>query len=288
MKVTVIIFYAAAICYHDGVTATESSEELGSGDFDGIAWNGVEEEINILEDAQARLSGGRNATITKYPFMASILVNNSLTGGGIILNKKWLVIGAYSASFADQPSDMLVRVGSASSFRGGFTSKAKRIVKHPQASGYRHDLALVQLQRTLPFSKHIRPIKIGARRPRTGATVLFTAFGDDHQHHHPHQISDQVNHEHHEPGFGVLKETHFKFLEYKKCKEYYFHLLQFTKFSFCTEISNTTAPESKDFGSPLIYGKKAIGVFSGQWHDKPAVFVDLTQEKSWILKTIKK
>ncbi|XP_022186389.2 granzyme M [Nilaparvata lugens] len=286
MKVAVVFSIIAAACHHYVFAATELSEELGSGEIDGVAWNGLEEN-EILEDSQTRLSGGRNATITKFPFMASILVNNSLTGGGAILNRRWLVTGAYAASFADEASDILVRVGSASSFRGGFTSRAKRIVKHPQASGYRHDFALIQLETSLPpFSRHIRPIKIGDRTPRNGARVLFAAFGNDHPHHHPHQES---NHDHHhEPGFGVLKETHFKFLESKKCKNHYFTILSFTKFSFCTEASNTTAPESKDFGSPLIYGKKAIGVFSGQWHDKPAVFVDLTKEKSFILKTIKK
>ncbi|XP_022186382.2 trypsin-7 [Nilaparvata lugens] len=287
MKASVyIIFAVIAVLY--AAAATEEDEEFGSGDIDEWSWKGYEEnEINEgFEDLQSRISGGKNAAITKYPFMASVLVNGTLKGGASILNRKWLITGAFPTKFATEVSQLTVRVGSKSSFAGGKLCQAKRIVRHPKQRGYDYDVALIRLERPLSFSRHIRPIKMADKPPRSNTRVVFTSFGwnDDNTTTATNKDSLQSN------GVGVLKETHFKFLEFKDCEPYYFDSLSFTKRCFCTQKSNRTSPESKDFGSPLVYGGKVLGHFSGVpcGKPRPAVFVDITKIKSWIFQTMKK
>ncbi|RZF46628.1 hypothetical protein LSTR_LSTR002960 [Laodelphax striatellus] len=276
-----ILFALFSICY--AVTANEDEEDFGSGEIDEWSWEGPEENL-INEDLQERISGGKNVSIHKYPFMASVLVNGTLKGGASILNKKWLITGAFPTSSAEHESQLTVRVGSSSSYEGGQLCQVKKIVRHPKQRGYDNDVALLRLERPLKFDPHhVRPIKIGAKPPRTNAKVLFTSFGW-YKDNSTTKDSSQSN------AMGVLKETHFKFLAFKDCAPYYLENLTFSKRCFCTQTTNATSVEAKDFGSPLVYGKKVIGHFSGKpcGKPKPAVFVDITKLKAWIYQTMRK
>ncbi|RZF46626.1 hypothetical protein LSTR_LSTR002958 [Laodelphax striatellus] len=242
------------------------------------------EENDVEEYMEERILGGKLSKISKYPYTVAVFVDGHLTGAGALLNNQWVIGGGFSVSEADSADNVTVRVASNAAFKGGLEKKLKRLVIHPKQRGYDHDMALLQLKTPLKRNmRNARSIQLATKLPKSGEKTLFTGYGSRQNESTPgiQLVFD-----------GLLKEIRLPYMTYKECAHYYNTTLAFTKNNFCAKTEYLSSPYARDFGGPLVYKKKLIGLFAGAPRCsgviKPAVFCDVTVEHKWIKSTINK
>nr|AEI25516.1 trypsin-like serine protein [Nilaparvata lugens] len=243
------------------------------------------ETINGDEGYTAeRIIGGKLSKISKYPYTVAVYVDGYLNGAGAILNNQWVIGSGFSVSTADSAANVTVRVASSGAYKGGLVKQVKRFVVHPKLRGWDHDMALLQLKTPLRRNtRNAKSIQLGSHLPKSGQKTIFTGYGSRQNESTPgiELVFD-----------GLFKEIELPYMPYKECVKYHNATLFFTKNNFCTKTEYLSSPYARDFGGPLVYKKKLIGLFAGAPRCsgviKPAVYADVTREHKWIKSTIKK
>ncbi|XP_075221427.1 trypsin-like [Lycorma delicatula] len=224
-----------------------------------------------------KIVGGYERKIEDIKYIASVLDNTGgPLGSATILNSLWLVT---TASF-EWLNPTYVRAGSNYNYDEGIRMKIDKFLVHPDyTTDKEYDIALIKLINSLTYSIKIRPISIALWLPKNKETALITGFGNIG----PNRDG------------GFLKGLFLQYMDYDTCKGYYNWDSNFTQNSFCTYILNREGPCAYDWGSPLVYNNRLIGVLSTIYAcsgsevsgNNPPVYTDVTKFIDWIKKTIR-
>ncbi|XP_075221425.1 trypsin delta-like [Lycorma delicatula] len=261
--------FFSLICFVSVSLATEIHP------FDSIT--GVKEDLPIVDDEFIpKIAGGTNTTINKHRYIGSLHHNGTFVGSVVILNNKWAVTAAWNLFWAPA-SSFIVRFGSSYANKEGNTVGIKKYYIYPHyAQEWIYDIALLKFSQVIPYSGTVRGIKLASKLPISHTETIVSGWGWD---------------KHIEAGTNILQEATVNYVNFKKCKPRYSDVSGFTKYSFCTSTQGA-GPCARDFGSPLVYNNKLIGVFSGTCDCggtvHPAVYADITKYRQWIEQTIKK
>ncbi|XP_075222839.1 chymotrypsin-2-like [Lycorma delicatula] len=217
--------------------------------------------------------GGKNVTIDKVKYIGFMFSEDSSVGAVVILNKNWLLTVAYNL-LGFQERDTYFIVGSNTFNESGIKVYPKKFFIHANYTGnWDYDIGLIKLKESLKFSVKIKSISISSKLPSVGSETIFSGYGYTNG-----------------TKGGYLQQAGVPYLDYKGCLAHYSYTPDFTKYSFCT-LKNGVGPCVYDWGGPLVYKNKLIGIFAGSIGcastTYPPVYTDVTQFKNWISKTIK-
>ncbi|XP_075223858.1 trypsin-like [Lycorma delicatula] len=217
----------------------------------------------------------------------SVLINDVLKGAATLLNQNWAITAAVNVfiifftvflylNTSTTSDQVTIRSASNNAFSGGNTTTLKEIVFHPNYGGlWKDDLALIKLATPANFSEGVKSISIAKSLPKQGTNAVVVGWG-------PKSYFSTTD--------GILREAVVPVMNYETCKQKYYPIFLFTDTSFCTAKDNV-GPCPHDFGDPLVYKNKVIGIFSGSFDcgstTYPAVYADVTQYNKWINKVIK-
>ncbi|XP_075222840.1 chymotrypsin-2-like [Lycorma delicatula] len=219
--------------------------------------------------------GGKNVTIDKAKYIGFMFSEGDSVGAVVILNKNWLLTVAFNL-FGFQDDQTYFIVGRNNLKESGIKVYPKNFFTHPNYTGsWDYDIALIKLKESLKFSRKIKSISISSKLPSVGSETIFSGYG------YTNGTSG-----------GYLQQARVPYLDYKGCLPHYNSSsnAHFTKYSFCT-LKDGVGPCLNDWGGPLVYKNKLIGIFAGSYGcastTYPPVYTDVTQFKNWISKTIK-
>uniref|UniRef100_A0A1B6G4G4 Peptidase S1 domain-containing protein n=1 Tax=Cuerna arida TaxID=1464854 RepID=A0A1B6G4G4_9HEMI len=219
---------------------------------------------------------GNYTTINKHPINVAFLIENSLWGAGVILNKNWILTTAFNCFWVD-PSFISIRVGSTNWTQGGMVFQTEQCILHPQYKGtWDYNIALLKIKGSIPFSKRNKNVK-AANLPKKSI---------DSYNNQTFQVS----------GWGVRSssykiETQLQTADQTvwsnvSCNTVY----NMSSTSFCAYNANG-GPCVFDFGAPLNKNKQVLGIYQGSQNCTnpkvyPALYTDVYQFDSWIKTTI--
>ncbi|XP_074834435.1 transmembrane protease serine 9 [Carettochelys insculpta] len=131
-----------------------------------------------------RIVGGTEAIRGEFPWQVSLRENNEHFCGATILSERWLVSAAHCFNEFQDPAVWAAYMGT-SSLSGADSSTVKagigRILPHPlyDTDTADYDVALLELDRPVPFSKYIQPACLPGpgHRFRPGRTCLISGWG---------------------------------------------------------------------------------------------------------------
>ncbi|XP_075221428.1 chymotrypsin-1-like [Lycorma delicatula] len=219
--------------------------------------------------------GGKNVTIDKVKYIGFMLKDDHPVGTVVILRKNWLLTVAYNL-YMSLERDSYFIVGSNTFKEGGIKVYPKKFFVHANYTGkWDYDIGLVKLKESLKFSRKIKSVSISSKLPSVGSETIFSGYGYTN-----------------ETRGGYLQQIKVPYLDYKGCLPHFnvSYLPDFTKHNFCT-LKEGGGPCTYDWGGPLVYKKKLIGIFTATYGcgttRYPPVYTDIIQFKDWISKTIK-
>lgn len=141
-------------------------------------------ENRLFEDT--RIVGGRDASIEEYPWQVTLRRKTSPNVsfkhycGGSILNERIILTAAHCVVNRD-PKEYIVVAGTPhKSGNDGVLTRVSKFVWHEHYNGtiYDNDVALIQLESTLPLNSHsIVPVLLTSENPNAGDMVTITGWG---------------------------------------------------------------------------------------------------------------
>ncbi|KAG6447265.1 hypothetical protein O3G_MSEX004823 [Manduca sexta] len=152
----------------------QSLQDIGTGSGDGFQDRGCGIQAS-KQTAQRRIVGGDDAGFGTFPWQAYIRIGSSRCGGSLI-SRRHVVTAGHCVARA-HPNQVRVTLGdyvinSASEPYPAFTFKVRSIKVHPlfkfTPQADRFDVAVLTLDRNVPFVQHIAPICL----PERGADFL--------------------------------------------------------------------------------------------------------------------
>ncbi|KAL1394379.1 hypothetical protein pipiens_003067 [Culex pipiens pipiens] len=113
------------------------------------------------DSGQGRIAGGINATITEHPYLVALESNSRLVCGGSIVSPN-LILTAAHCLINRNPSHVAVRYGSTDREKGGTVVPTKQFFVHSDfdTQTTQHDIALIELEEPIIFSRSARPVQI--------------------------------------------------------------------------------------------------------------------------------
>lgn len=194
-----------------------------------------------------RISHGMNAQLGAVPYIVSLRdIKNKHFCGGSILNRIW-VISAARCTHKRQRDGVIIAVG-AISIRGGIVYKVAAIINHHQynATERHSDLSLLRSKTSFVFSELVQPIGLGTSHLDGPVPATISGWG---------QLV----------GFGlfsnVLRFAYVSTITLSKCQKWY-HGKYIHSSTICTVGHNSEAICGGDFGGPVVFKDKLIGVAS--------------------------
>ncbi|XP_048014247.1 chymotrypsin-like protease CTRL-1 isoform X2 [Megalobrama amblycephala] len=114
-----------------------------------------------------RIVGGEDATAGSWPWQVSIHVYGTRHNcGGTLINKDWVLSAAHCFQDIDVSKVVMYfgRLNQSGSNPNETSRTASRIITHPNydSSAINNDIALVQLNSSVTFSKYIKPVCLAA------------------------------------------------------------------------------------------------------------------------------
>ncbi|XP_071134667.1 trypsin alpha-like [Mytilus edulis] len=135
-----------------------------------------------VDDAEGRIVGGEDTTISQHPHQVSLQRSNSHICGGAIVNADWIVTAAHCVD-SSRPQDYRIRAGSSAHASGGTTRSIELIVSHENynsGSGtFPNDIALMKMSSSLSLTGSISAITLATGSPDefAGQTCEITGWG---------------------------------------------------------------------------------------------------------------
>lgn len=244
-----------------------------------------------------RVVGGNVSVAGKWPWIATLIVNNSHYCAGSIVAKKWIVTTSHC--FHDNqssinPKDWLVKVGKFNQKQKEqyeHHHKIKRIIRHPNYLSLwdkydidvpdDYDVALLELQKPILYTRYVTPICLPTRsQPRFPAGHVCTVAGWGHTQYNGH-VQDK------------LHEVDVKLVSHKKCNSPKSYNGSVHQRAICAgyEIGGRDACQF-DSGGPLSCMSAGQWYLVGQvsWGDgcakphKYGVYANMIRLSTWVRK----
>ncbi|XP_028894100.1 chymotrypsin-2 [Zeugodacus cucurbitae] len=130
-----------------------------------------------------RVVGGADAAVGQFPHQVSLQRSDgSHTCGASIISETFIVTAAHCVVVGEgiepyPPRFYQVRVGSIQRTIGGQLLKLKRIIVNKAYGDFHNDIALLELEKPLVFTKNIQPIELAEEEVPSGENVIISGWG---------------------------------------------------------------------------------------------------------------
>ncbi|XP_011177409.2 serine protease SP24D [Zeugodacus cucurbitae] len=220
-----------------------------------------------------RVVGGADAVVGQFPHQVSLQRSDgSHTCGGSIISETFIVTAAHCVVVGEgiepyPPRFYQVRVGSMQRTIGGQLLKLKRIIVNKAYADFQNDIALLELEKPIVFTKNIQPIELAEEEVPSGGDVIISGWG---------RLSTNG------PIPHRLQWNTLKALNAEECEEV--HHLGASVICLGHEPDNGTC--FGDSGGPATYNGKLVGVASfvddGCGSDIPDGYAKVAHLREWI------
>lgn len=238
-----------------------------------------------LHPLDGRIVGGENTNIKEHPYQVSLLQFGTHICGGSILdtgNNKTAGLFLVTAAHCVMPSKphyYAVKFGITYLLEPSQVALIDSIVRHekynPNTSDY--DIALIKLQKRIPFSFNAQPICMSSVRPTVGKSAVATGWGSTSQ-------GGQLA--------LTLQAVTMDVVDTNECIKQYESFGSITKRMLCAGVPSGGKDSCQgDSGGPLVADGVQIGIVS--WGvgcaqpQFPGVYSNVTDLYSWIHKNVK-
>ncbi|KAJ8976732.1 hypothetical protein NQ317_004283 [Molorchus minor] len=225
-----------------------------------------------------RIVGGRNASISDYPYQVSLQFYGYHFCGGSIISSTWVLTAAHCTESIDMNS-FTVRAGSSSVVSGGQVLNVLRILIHPQYDRLNidYDISLVELASPIDNSDaHAISLPSPGSGPIAGATCTISGWGNI------------------EEGGGApttLQVVEVPVVSQDDCRLAYGGS-SVTDRMFCAGVLGVGGKDScqGDSGGPAVVGGNLVGIVSWGYGcarpDYPGIYTNVANLRSWIKEQI--
>ncbi|XP_051741852.1 trypsin I-P1-like isoform X7 [Ctenopharyngodon idella] len=230
-----------------------------------------------------RIVGGEDATAGAWPWQVRIHVHDYLCGGTLI-NKDWVLSAAHCFEQSSSVSDPNIvmyfgRLNQSGSNPHEIIRTASRIIRHSNYNNQpnNNDIALVQLNSSVPFSDYIRPVCLAAAGSvfSSGTESWVTGWGTL-------QSGGQLP--------DTLQEVMIPIVSNSDCDNAYGRFI--TGNMICAGLLNEGGKDScqGDSGGPMVSKKDSLWIQSGivsfgkgcALPKYPGVYTRVSQYQNWI------
>ncbi|XP_048014255.1 chymotrypsinogen A-like isoform X1 [Megalobrama amblycephala] len=233
-----------------------------------------------------RIVGGEDATAGSWPWQVSIHVYGTRHNcGGTLINKDWVLSAAHCFQDIDVSKVVMYfgRLNQSGSNPNETSRTASRIITHPNydSSAINNDIALVQLNSSVTFSKYIKPVCLAAAGSvfDAGTESWVTGWGK------LHSGDTQLP--------NTLQQVMMPIVSNSDCKRVYFGVNRITNYMICAGFLNQQEKSmcSGDSGGPMLSRNGSLWIQSGissfttqRCEDRrfPSVFARVSQYHDWI------
>ncbi|XP_053676933.1 chymotrypsin-2-like [Anopheles nili] len=134
----------------------------------------------VLDDSYVtRVVGGEVAANGSAPYQVSLQIPAwGHNCGGSLLNKRWVLTAAHCL-VGNEPSGLVVLVGTNSLKEGGQFYKVDKLFYHSRYNSpqFHNDIGLVRLEKPVEFSNLVQSIEYSEKAVPVNATVRLTGWG---------------------------------------------------------------------------------------------------------------
>ncbi|XP_062992929.1 serine protease 27-like [Elgaria multicarinata webbii] len=239
-----------------------------------------------------RIVGGKDSQEGEWPWQVSIKMNGEHHCGGSLITDQWIVTASHCFKHFSTPSNFTVLLGALKLSNPGphsVTAAVRQIILNPTYDGHVRsgDIALVQLEQPVTFSKWIIPICVPDANVNftPGHKCWVTGWGDV-QARDRHQTSD------------ILKKLEVPIISTKTCNALYLQdsgqskgTLDIKKDMLCAGFAAGRWDACQgDSGGPLACRLDDCWLLAGvvSWGDgcaqknRPGVYARVTSYQPWI------
>ncbi|XP_050075369.1 chymotrypsin-2 [Anopheles maculipalpis] len=202
----------------------------------------------VLDDTYVnRVVGGEVAKNGSAPYQVSLQVSGwGHNCGGSLLNDRWVLTAAHCL-VGNNPSDLVVLVGTNSLKEGGERLKVDKLLYHSRYNRpqFHNDVGLVRLEQPVKFSDTVKSIEYSEKEVPVNATVRLTGWG-----------RTSVN----GPVPTLLQSLNVVTLSNEDCKKKMGNPANVDVGHVCTLTKAGEGACNGDSGGPLVYEGKLVGV----------------------------
>ncbi|XP_054088503.1 serine protease SP24D-like [Zeugodacus cucurbitae] len=221
-----------------------------------------------------RIVGGVAATTGQFPHQVSLQSRDgSHICGGSIISERYILTAAHCVVVGESiqsypPRVFQVRVGSIQRSIGGQVLKLKQIIVNKAYSDSLNDVALLELEQPLVFTKDIQPIQLADAEVPSGEDVIISGWG---------RLSTNG------PSPNILQWNTLKALTVQECEE----LIGVGEDSLiCLAHKVNNGACRGDSGGPATYKGKLVGVagfvVNGCGSIYPDGYAKVAYHREWI------
>ncbi|KAJ8918091.1 hypothetical protein NQ315_011548 [Exocentrus adspersus] len=135
---------------------------------------------NYAESTGSRIIGGKEASITEYPYQAAVEINEKFKCGGSIIARRWILTDA-TCLWQGYASPVKVRIGTSFLLEGGQVINVQGFARHSYYNSYTgdNDIALLLLEEPIPLSESAQIVRLPDNGNATldGRMGTLTAWG---------------------------------------------------------------------------------------------------------------
>ncbi|GAB1867483.1 Chymotrypsin-2 [Camponotus japonicus] len=197
----------------------------------------------------SQIVGGKDATNGMYPYQASLRdsKNNRHFCGGAIISKSFIITAAHCLNNLNDPSDVLVGIGS--NYLDALTVyQVANFIQHDEYDSLLqiNDIGLIRVMQKIKFNENIQPIALAtADHNYEGRNLVVTGWG--------RLENDGLN-----P--NSLQQIILKGYSQKECNRHYENNIKKTQ--ICTRTEQGKGMCKGDSGGPLVADDVLVGLVS--------------------------
>ncbi|XP_006896894.1 PREDICTED: transmembrane protease serine 11B-like [Elephantulus edwardii] len=230
--------------------------------------------------ADNRIVNGKRALEGAWPWQADLQWKGKQHCGASLIGSKWLLSAAHCFAKKNNSEDWTVNFGTIVN-KPYLTQKVQNIIIHDNysSSAFHDDIALVQLEKEVVFTKYVRKICLPEAKMqlKENDSVVVTGWGTLYMN---------------GPLPGTLQQALVKIIDNKNCNAPYALAGMVTDTMLCAGfMSGESDSCQNDSGGPLVYPDSRdiwhlVGIVSwgkgcGQ-KNKPGVYTRVTSYRDWI------
>ncbi|XP_055912627.1 serine protease SP24D-like [Eupeodes corollae] len=134
------------------------------------------------QPSASRVVGGKDAEIGQFPYQVVLYKDGSFTCGGSIISSRYVLTAAHCVVIGDGIETLpgryfTVRVGSINRMAGGKIVGVKKVTVRQSYGEFLDDVALLELEKELVFTKNIQKIDLYDTEVPKGAEIVISGWG---------------------------------------------------------------------------------------------------------------